>query len=117
MSQNHTFRSQTGVSSPVTTGTFIYWVNASGALQYIGNNGSGYSAGATYSSTGLRTAVTSGLGVFTNGVAGGNFTGIFFGTTGFNPSTFPRLMGEPQYWLPVIGPNNEPLMLPAYSRT
>ncbi len=116
MSQNHNFRPQTGVATPAA-GVFTYWVNASGALNYQAPNGSGYSANSVYSNTGLRTAVTSGIGVFSNGVAGGNFTGIFFGTTGFNPSTYPRVMGEPQFWLPVTGPNNEPLMIAAYTRS
>ncbi len=116
MSQNHNFRPQTGVPTP-PAGVFTYWVNASGALNCQAPNGSGYAVNSVYSSTGFRTSLTSGLGVFSNGVAGGNFTGIFFGTTGFNPSTYPRVMGEPQFWLNVLGPNNEPLAIPAYSRS
>lgn len=115
MSQNHDFRPQTGVATPAS-GIFTYYVNASGALLYTGPNGSGYAVSAVYTATGFRTQVSSGTTVFSNGVAGGNFTGTVFGLTGVNPSQYPRLLGEPNFWFNVLGPNNEPVAIPGFLR-
>ena len=119
MSQNHTFRLQTGWYAPTDTGTANYWVNSSGALFTTNANGSGYFVPTLFpaQATGSRAAMSSGVGVFSNGVAGGNFTGIFIGSTGFNPSQYPVVLGNPTYWINGIGPNNELLAIPAYTRT
>lgn len=116
MSQNHTFRAQTGWNPNPASGVFDYYTNLSGILHFITSGGSVYPVGTYLPSTGLKST-----GALSNVVTGNAvFAGInsvVYGASGNSFNSAPTVLGEPSFWLPFTGPNGQLLAVPAYTRT
>lgn len=113
MSQNHDFRFKSSAPSTPSAGIATYYTNNSGILRFVHPNGTDYVASTFYPTTGAKSVVATGLGVFNNVTT--SASGLLYGTTG--TYLYPTVLGEPNFWINAIGPNGQLLSIPAYTRS
>ena len=104
--KNADFRIQTSApSAPSSSSVQLVYADASGRLISENSAGALFQVGASYTGSVGMAAIATGIATFV--------TGTTVGATGYSITG----LSAPNLWLPVIGPNNQRLAIPAYLLT
>ncbi len=104
MSQSHQFRVQSTVPSSPDSGVVTLYANASGSLVVKASDGSLSFVG------GQLTGTLGGAAIATGG-AGTVSTGVLFSSVTTAVQTG---LGQPSFWIPVLGTDSKTYGIPAY---
>ncbi len=117
MSQNTNHSLVSTPPAASSNGWATYYTNTSGILRFVHPNGTDYVASTFYPATGAKTLaglsnVATGNIAFSAGI-----NAVVYGSSGNSLNSAPTVLGEPSFWIPVIGPNGQLLSMPAYTRS
>ena len=103
--KNAEFRIQT--SAPTAPGSSVHQVYADSSGRLVGQTSAGalVQVGSQWTGSVTHAAMATGVASI--------ITGVWYGSTGYASTG----LSTPNVWLPVIGPNNQRLAIPAYLLT